>query len=85
MVETGVASPYEHRLFARKMKRKIEGFDKDEQGDWRARLECGHYQHVRHAPPLINREWVLTGNGRREKLGAALECRKCDEKKPPDF
>ena len=60
------------------MKRKIIGFDKDDEGDWRAALECGHHQHVRHKPPLINREWVLTEEGRREKLGATLDCKKCD-------
>ena len=42
------------------VKQKITGFDKDDDGDWRARLECGHYQHVRHDPPLAIREWVLT-------------------------
>ena len=61
------------------MKRKIVGFDKDDEGDWRAALECGHYQHVRHKPPLITREWVLSETGRREKLGVELECKKCDD------
>lgn len=67
------------------MKRKIIGFDKDDEGDWRAKLECGHLQHVRHQPPLITREWILSEEGRREKLGAQLECRKCEEGKPKDF
>jgi Protein of unknown function (DUF3565) len=61
------------------MKRKIVGFDKDEENDWRAELDCGHLQHVRHIPPLISREWVLTEAGRQEKLGAELDCKKCDE------
>ncbi len=34
------------------MKRKIVGFDKDSENDWRAELDCGHFQHVRHKPPL---------------------------------
>lgn len=55
------------------MKRKIVAFDKDEENDWRAELDCGHFQHVRHQPPLISREWVLTEAGRREKLGAELD------------
>ena len=67
------------------MKRKIKGFDKDDEGDWRAELDCGHYQHVRHKPPLITREWILSEEGRREKLGVELECKKCDEDKPGDF
>lgn len=61
------------------MKRKIVDFDKDEDGDWRAELDCGHFQHVRHKPPLIKREWLLSEAGRWEKLGAELDCRKCDE------
>lgn len=67
------------------MKQKIIGFDKDDENDWRAELECGHLQHVRHKPPLISREWVLTETGRSEKIGAELECRKCDEGEPKDF
>ena len=67
------------------MIRSITGFDKDDSGDWRAKLECGHYQHVRHDPPLRVREWVLTEEGRRSRLGGELECRKCDEGVPPDF
>lgn len=67
------------------MNRKIIGFNKDEEDDWRAELECGHYQHVRHKPPLISREWVLTEKGRSEKLGAPLNCKKCNEEKPLDF
>ena len=63
------------------MKRKIVGFDKDEENDWRAELDCGHLQHVRHKPPFIAREWVLSESGRQGKLGAELDCKKCDEKK----
>ncbi len=66
------------------MKRKITDFDKDGEGDWRAALECGHLQHVRHKPPLVSREWVLTEAGRREKIGAELECKKCEMKIPAD-
>ena len=61
------------------MNRRIIGYDKDEQGDWRAKLECGHYQHVRHRPPLVSREWVLTEEGRKSRLGFELNCKRCDE------
>ncbi len=61
------------------MKRKIIGFDKDEAGDWRAELDCGHFQHVRHKPPLVAREWVLTEKGRESRIGLELDCKKCDE------
>lgn len=67
------------------MRQKIVGYDKDDDGDWRAKLDCGHYQHVRHQPPLITREWVLSEQGRASRLGAELECKKCDEAKPADF
>ena len=61
------------------MKRPITGFDKDEHGDWRAELECGHFQHVRHDPPLITRPWVLTEEGRATRIGQMLDCKRCDE------
>jgi hypothetical protein len=67
------------------MKQKIVGYDKDDDGDWRAKLECGHYQHVRHQPPLITREWTLSKDGRATRLGAELECKKCEEGDPADF
>lgn len=61
------------------MRRKITGYEKDEHGDWRAELECGHYQHVRHQPPLVTRVWVLTEAGRASRLGYELNCKRCDE------
>ena len=59
------------------MKQQIVDFDVDDEGHWRAVLSCGHRQHVRHDPPMTVREWVLTEDGRREKLGIVLECEKC--------
>lgn len=64
------------------MKRKIVGFHQDEELHWVADLECGHRQHVRHNPPLTSREWVLTEEGRRSRLGAELDCKHCDEPLP---
>ena len=61
------------------MKRKITGYEKDDEGHWRAALDCGHYQHVRHDPPLTTREWVLTREGRVSRLGFDLNCKRCDE------
>ena len=61
------------------MIRKIVGYEKDELGDWRAALDCGHYQHVRHNPPLVTRAWVLTEPGRKSRLGFELNCKRCDE------
>jgi hypothetical protein len=57
---------------------RITGFHQDEIGDWVADLDCGHTQHVRHNPPWTNRPWVVTPEGRAEKIGAALHCKLCD-------
>ena len=61
------------------MLQKIIGFHLDEEQHWVADLECGHGQHVRHTPPWQNRAWVLTEDGRKEKLGMMLECKLCDD------
>ena len=61
------------------MQQAIVGFHLDEEAHYVADLACGHGQHVRHDPPWQNRPWVLTEQGRHEKLGAMLECNKCEE------
>ena len=61
------------------MRRRITGFHPDDEGHWVAELECGHGQHVRHDPPLVWREWVLTEQGRAARLGTTRECPPCDE------
>lgn len=60
------------------MEQKITGFHQDDEGHWVADLVCGHTQHVRHQPPWQNREWVVTKEGREQKLGAVLFCKKCN-------
>lgn len=69
------------RLFA---KQAITGYHKDEENHWVAQLQCGHNQHVRHDPPLVERLWVLTKEGRDSFLGHDLNCVKCDAKAPKD-
>jgi hypothetical protein len=64
--------------------RRIVGYHLDDRNDWVAELECGHYQHVRHAPPWINRPWTATAEGRAAMLGHLLPCGKCDAGAPPD-
>lgn len=66
------------------MDRKIVGYHQDEHHDWVAELECGHYQHVRHNPPWINRPWVVTLETRSKFLGQILNCVKCDAGDPSD-
>ena len=66
------------------MNQSITGYHKDEEDDWVAELQCGHFQHVRHNPPFVNRPWVITGAGRDSMLGHELNCKKCDLSEPKD-
>jgi len=66
------------------MKQAIIGYHKDHEGDWVAQLQCGHFQHVRHNPPFINRPWVITKAGQDAMLGYLLNCKKCDLNSPKD-
>jgi len=66
------------------MQQLITGYHTEEEGDRVAQLACGHNQHVRHRPPLIERAWVTTAGGRASMLGAALDCVKCEEGAPRD-
>ena len=61
------------------MQRRIIDFDRDDESHWRVELDCGHFQHVRHDPPLSTRPWVLTEEGRASRLGLELDCKRCDE------
>ena len=62
----------------------IVGYHKDEFEDWVAELQCGHFQHVRHNPPMTERPWVLTEDGRNSFLGYPLVCKKCARGEPRD-
>ncbi len=66
------------------MKQAITGFHTDEENHWVAQLACGHNRHVRHDPPWQNRPWVINAQERAKKLGTLLNCKKCDERAPPD-
>jgi hypothetical protein len=46
---------------------------------WVADLDCGHSRHVRHDPPWQLRPWVMTEQGRSEKIGFELDCIECDK------
>ena len=70
---------------SRIMKQPIVGYHRDEEAHWVAELACGHFRHVRHAPPWTNRPWVTTEEGRRDALGLLLECRKCETGAPRDW
>ena len=60
------------------MQRTVIGFDQDEEGHWVAKLECGHGVHVRHTPPWLVREWVVTEQGRADRIGSRMECKQCE-------
>ena len=66
------------------MEQPIVGYHKDDEEVWVAELACGHFQHVRHEPPFVNRPWVETQTGRESKLGQVLQCKKCDAGAVPD-
>ena len=60
------------------MQRTITGFYQDEENHWAARLDCGHGLHMRHDPPWQLRPWVLTEEGRAQRIGQFVDCKKCD-------
>ncbi|MEZ4360796.1 MAG: DUF3565 domain-containing protein [Kofleriaceae bacterium] len=66
------------------MQRAIVGFHQDELGDWVAELVCLHGQHVRHRPPFTLRPWAATPEGRASRIGAELECPRCDRFELPE-
>ena len=66
------------------MQRPIVGFHLDGEGHWTARLSCGHPQHVRHDPPYVERPWVLSDQGRSERIGEPLNCVRCERMELPD-
>lgn len=65
------------------MIRRIDGFRRDDEGDWVAELSCLHAQHVRHRPPFQERPWVSTEAGRAGRVGAELDCPLCDRLELP--
>jgi hypothetical protein len=65
------------KLLWRPVHTAITGFHQDEQEDWVADLSCGHGLHMRHNPPWLVREWVLTAAGRQAFIGRIVKCTKC--------
>ena len=66
------------------VQRSIRGFHQDDDGDWVAELSCLHGQHVRHQPPFQNRPWVLTPQGRADRIEELVDCPLCDRAELPD-
>jgi tellurite resistance-related uncharacterized protein len=55
----------------------IESFRRESDTAWVAELDCGHTQHIRHAPPFKLAPWVIDEQGRAEHVGALLPCPLC--------
>lgn len=64
-----------------KPRRAAVGFHQGGDGQWIARLDCGHEAPVRHEPPWVD---LLTEEGRRNALGMLAACAKCETGAPPD-
>jgi tellurite methyltransferase len=62
----------------------ITGFHTDAEAQWIAELACGHTQHMRHRPPWQERAWVLTDEGRAQRVGRAIDCPLCDMPELPE-
>jgi tellurite resistance-related uncharacterized protein len=66
------------------VQRRIVGFRQDDRGDWAARLDCLHGQHIRHQPPFRLAPWVEDDAERERRIGTTLECPLCDRCELPD-
>lgn len=67
------------------MLRPIVGYrDDPDEGSLVAVLGCGHGRHLRHRPPQVDRAWTLDPAARAARLGAPLDCQKCDRLEPPE-
>jgi tellurite resistance-related uncharacterized protein len=64
--------------YARGVLRRIVGFEADEVGDWAARLDCHHRQHIRHRPPFRVAPWIDDETERAKRIGTELNCPLCD-------
>lgn len=45
-------------------------------------LDCGHRRHVRHRPPFEVHPWVLDARQRAARVGAEIECGRCEAAAP---
>jgi tellurite methyltransferase len=66
------------------VQRPITSFALDQEAHWTATLSCGHLQHTRHNPPILERPWVLSEEGRASRIGTELDCFRCDRFEMPD-
>lgn len=55
----------------------ITSFERDDDQVWVAMLDCGHSQHIRHAPPFQLAAWVNDPDERAAHLSERLRCPLC--------
>jgi len=60
------------------MDKKITSFYRDQEGEWVAKLECGHSQYVRHDPPKSVRPWMNDDDQRKQLIGTSINCIACE-------
>ncbi|HWB76886.1 MAG TPA: DUF3565 domain-containing protein [Nannocystaceae bacterium] len=46
-------------------------------------LDCGHRRHVRDRPPFERYPWVRDATAHAQKIGATIECGRCDALERP--
>lgn len=66
------------------MRRTIDRLERDADGRWIARLDCGHRQAAQHDPPQVGHPGPLDEQTRAAAIGRALDCGACDERRWPD-
>ena len=66
------------------MERAILEFEKDEDGEWRVLLDCGHKRHLRHEPPREVRPELADPLAREQAIGQTIECGRCVQRVLPD-
>lgn len=71
-------------LTASDVPRIMLAIERDDAGEWIARLDCGHSRHLRHRPPLSAMPWLLDEAERTARIGQAIECGRCAQCEPPE-
>lgn len=64
--------------------RRIDGFERDADGQWVALLDCLHRRHVIHRPPLSTYPWIDDDVARAARVGTAIECDRCAQRVWPE-
>ena len=66
------------------MMRTILRFQRDEEQEWTAILDCGHKRHLRHDPPRESRPLLEDPQFREDSLGQKIDCGRCAQRLVPE-